>query len=233
MNNLSWIKGIKFLCFDVDGTLYRSVPDIWDAIQSQIYDLVAKKNNWSPKRTKQEFDRLYKKLGSSTKVLEFFHLDAKEFFNTTFAKLDFAKFIHHDKLLLQLINQLKKKYIVGILSNGGKESVTKKLSVLGLSPDQFSPFLTTYEYGALKPDPAPFLQAIEDAGVKPEESVYIGDKEETDILGASAVGMHTIMAWGKSEKADLSIPEIYDLEAYFLASTGMKGTVPYKPVTAI
>ena len=67
----------------------------------------------------------------------------------------------------------------------------------------------------MKPDPDPFLKALELARVSPDEAIYIGDKEETDILGAKAVGMKTIMVWGKSPEADLSIPTIYDLEKYF------------------
>lgn len=216
MKKPTWISQIKFLCFDVDGTLYRNVPEVWNAIQAQIHQFVAMSKNWSISKTKEEFERRYRELGSSTKVLESFGLEAKKFFTDAFVNIDFRKYIKPDKRLFNLINRLKKKYTVGILSNGGMDSVTRKLLAVGLNPKQFFPFLTTYEFGALKPDPATFLAVIEKAGVKPEEAVYIGDREETDVEGAHSVGMRAILVWRKSEKADLSIPTIYDLEKYFL-----------------
>lgn len=212
----TWIHSIKFLCFDVDGTLYRDVPAIWNAIQSDLYADIMEQKHWDKKRTEEEFQNAYKKLGSSTKVLEYFGMDGQKFFTSVFKDFDFSKYIFPDQSLLQLFKRLEKQYRVGLLSNGNRESVVKKLQAVGLVATLFNPFLTTYEFGALKPDPAPFLKVIEDARVKPDESVYIGDKEETDILGAKGVGMHTIFVWGKSEEADLSIETIYDLENLFL-----------------
>lgn len=211
-----WISQIKFLCFDVDGTLYRDVPEIWNAVQSKIYGQIMQKKHWDEERTAAEFRRSYERLGSSTKALESFGIDGQEFFTEVFKDVDFSKYVKRDQMLSELMNKLKARYKVGILSNGSSVAVLKKLSAIGLSVELFSPFLTTYEFGALKPDPAPFLRVIEDAQVRPEESAYIGDKEETDVLGAKAVGMHTIMVWGESSEADLSIPTIYDLEEIFL-----------------
>lgn len=212
-----WIHQVKFLCFDVDGTLYREVPEIWNAIQSKIYNRIMKQKHWDESRTASEFRRTYENLGSSTKVLESFGIDGQEFFTEAFEKFDFSKYVQQDKKLLRLINALKKQYRIGVLSNGNSAAVKKKLEAIGLSSEMFQPFLTTYEFGALKPDPAPFLKVIEEAGVRPEESVYIGDREETDILGAKAVGMRTIMVWSKSPEADLSVLTIYDIEKIFLS----------------
>lgn len=216
MRRPKWIQEIKFLCFDVDGTLYRDVPEIWNAIQSKIYDQIIQKKHWDEERTASEFRRSYEQLGSSTKVLESFGIDGQSFFTEVFKDVDFSKYIKRDQMLSELINRLKARYKVGILSNGNSVAVRKKLRAIGLSTELFSPFLTTYEFGTLKPDPATFLRVIEDAQVRPDESVYIGDKEETDILGAKAVGMRTIMVWGESREADLSIATIYDLEEIFL-----------------
>lgn len=214
--SLSWIPNIKFLCFDVDGTLYRTVPALWDAIKGKVLKKVMELRKNSKLEARKYVDERYKALGSSTKVLEELGIDAQDFFIRAFVSIDVNKYISPDKKLKILINKLRQKYIVGVLSNGDIKSVTRKLTAVDLSPKLFSPFIATYEFGAVKPDPAPFLKAIEEARVKPEESVYIGDREETDILGAKAVGMRAIMVWGKSKSADLSIPTIYDLETIFL-----------------
>ena len=219
-NKLNWIHQIKFLCFDVDGTLYRTVPALWDAIKGKILTKVMELRKISRLEAQKYVDDRFKILGSSTKVLAELGIDAQDFFIRAFSSVDIGKYISPDKKLETLINKLRRKYVVGVLSNGDITSVTRKLMAVGLSPKLFSPFVSTYEFGAVKPDPAPFLKAIEDAGVSPEESVYIGDREETDILGAKAVGMRTIMVWGKSKQADLSIKTIYDLKDIFLVYKG-------------
>lgn len=212
----TWTRQIKFLCFDVDGTLYRTVPALWDAIKGKILTKVMELRKCSAPEAQKYVDDRFKFLGSSTKVLQELGIDAQDFFIRAFASVDVSKYISPDERLKTLIENLRRKYIVGVVSNGDRNSVARKLTAVGLSPGQFWPFVSTYEFGALKPDPGPFLKAIEAAGVKPEESVYIGDREETDVLGAKAVGMKTIMVWGESRQADLSLPTIYDLEKVFL-----------------
>lgn len=216
MTKPTWITTIKFLCFDVDGTLYRNVPQVWDSIKLQAYREVMKEKKWDMEKTENEFGRLYKKLGSSTKVLEKLGINGQNFFINAFKKVNFRKIIKPNKDLREMINNLKRKYIVGILSNGNKDSVKRKLSAAGLNISMFCPSLTTYEFGILKPDPEPFLEVIKMAGVKPEQSVYIGDREETDILGARNVKMKTLIVGGKSKFADLSITDIRELKKYFI-----------------
>lgn len=212
----SWIHQIKFLCFDVDGTLFKNVESAWNAIQHQIYETVIRHRNLSLKEAEKYVHERYTTLGSSTKVLNELGVDGEEFFINAFEKLDLASFVEKDKQLIELISDLREKYKVGIVSNTHLSIAKKKLEAIGLSLDFFHPLITTYEFGSYKPDPAPFLKALELAKVTAEESVYIGDKEETDILGAKGVGMHTIFVWGKSEEADLSIETIYDLDKIFL-----------------
>jgi FMN phosphatase YigB (HAD superfamily) len=44
-------------------------------------------------------------------------------------------------------------------------------------------------FGAQKPAPRPFLRIAEDLGARPEEILVIGDREETDGMGAFNAGM--------------------------------------------
>ncbi len=46
-------------------------------------------------------------------------------------------------------------------------------------------------YVAGKPHPAIFQSALKSLGVDPEETLMVGDRLETDILGAGALGIHT------------------------------------------
>ncbi len=216
-NKLSWINQIKFLCFDVDGTLYRQVPAAWEAIQSQIYETVMEHRKCSPAEAQKYVRRRYQKLGSSTKILNELGIDGREFFNRAFMSIDLKKYVSPDLKITRLLKKLKLKYRLGIISNNSLQIVSKKLDAVGIPLNIFNPVVTTYELGVMKPDPDPFLKALELALVSPDEAVYIGDKEETDILGAKAVGMRTIMVWGESREADLSIPTIYNLKDIFLS----------------
>ncbi|MBI5356080.1 HAD family hydrolase [Candidatus Collierbacteria bacterium] len=214
-NKLSWINQIKFLCFDLDGTLFRNVEAAWNAIQQQIYKTVMRQRHLSLEEAENYVRQRYSVLGSSTKVLNELGIDGEEFFVKAFKKIELDKFISKDDEIIQLISNLKKKYKVGMISNTHRSIARKKLEAIGLSLKEFNPLITTYELDVYKPDPAPFLKALEIASCSPEESVYIGDSVETDIMGAKAVGMKTILVWGKSPEADLSIPTIYDLAKYF------------------
>lgn len=216
MKKSSWINQIKFLCFDVDGTLYRDVPAAWEAIQSQIYGVVMEHRKCSLAEAEKYIRRRYQKLGSSTKILNELGIDGQEFFNRAFSAIDLKQYVSPEPELLRLLKKLRSKYRLGIISNNSLPVVSKKLDAIGIPLNLFNPIVTTYELGVMKPDPDPFLKALELARVSPDEAVYIGDKEETDILGAKAVGMHTVMVWGQSREADISLPTIYDLEEIFL-----------------
>ena len=216
MKKLKWIKTIKFLCFDLDGTLFRQVPEAWSAIQSQIYKKVMEHRNFDLAGAEKYVNQRYAELGSSTKVLNELGIDGEEFFVEAFKKIELNKLVPKDKKIVDLITGLKKKYKVGMISNTHWSIAKKKLEALGLSLKTFNPLITTYELNTYKPDPAPFLKALEMAGTSPEESVYIGDSVENDIMGAKGVGMRAILVWSKSPEADLSLPTIYDLKKIFL-----------------
>src|SRR3990167_6840757 len=138
-NNPLWIQTITFICFDVDGTLYRDVPAVWEAIQGKIYDEIVEKKRWDRARTKREFTALYERLGSSTKVLNELGIDGQEFFTTVFEDVDLTTVIKKDVRLVDVVDRLRRRYRVGIVSNGTTIAITKKLEAVGLSPKQFDP----------------------------------------------------------------------------------------------
>jgi len=66
-----------------------------------------------------------------------------------------------------------------------------------------------------KPDPESFLLAASKLGLQASECVFVGDKPFTDIKGAKAAGMRTILLkrrdWGISERADFTISSLAEL----------------------
>jgi HAD superfamily hydrolase (TIGR01509 family) len=56
------------------------------------------------------------------------------------------------------------------------------------------------EVGARKPEPAIFLRALAELGVEPVDAMYVGDRLDTDVAGAGALGMTTVQAlWFRAD----------------------------------
>ena len=82
-------------------------------------------------------------------------------------------------------------YSLGVLSNLRRDMVQLCQS-LGLTP--YLDFcISAADAGAEKPHPPMFLAALEKASVNPDETVHVGDQYTSDVLGARAVGMHSIL----------------------------------------
>jgi len=71
------------------------------------------------------------------------------------------------------------------------------------------------EVGVAKPQPAIFLHALEQLEVEPFDAMFVGDRLETDVQGAAAVGMTTVQAlWFRADDTP-------GIEADFMAFTPM------------
>ncbi|MDJ1431083.1 HAD family hydrolase [Halostagnicola sp. A-GB9-2] len=83
---------------------------------------------------------------------------------------------------------------VGLITNGGEETQSKKLETLGLT-DAFDAavFVDPKNGVPPKPDSTPFELALSTLEVDPSETVHIGDNLHADIAGANAMGMDS--AW--------------------------------------
>jgi HAD superfamily hydrolase (TIGR01509 family) len=69
------------------------------------------------------------------------------------------------------------------------------------------------EVGRRKPHPAIFERALEELGVAAGQAVFVGDRLEADILGASRVGMKTVQAfWFRADDAPVEAEP--DFEAF-------------------
>jgi len=76
----------------------------------------------------------------------------------------------------------------GIISNGDSGSQREKIEKVGLA-GCFDPVLISGDIGVHKPDARVFEEACRLAGLEPRECLYVGDRPETDALGAHRAGM--------------------------------------------
>lgn len=92
---------------------------------------------------------------------------------------------------LEILEYLKPRYRMHIITNGFEEIQEKKLRTSGIA-SYFDQVINSEMAGVKKPDPQIFRLALERTGVLPQHSVMVGDNLEADILGARALGIHTI-----------------------------------------
>ena len=102
-----------------------------------------------------------------------------------------SEFNHLFDGALELLDYLKKKYTLHIITNGFEEVQNKKMINSKLD-DYFDQIITSESVGVKKPNAKVFNFALEIANAKKENSIMIGDSLEADILGALNVGLKAI-----------------------------------------
>lgn len=108
--------------------------------------------------------------------------DPSVWFDTYFEHYRAAWHLHDDTLpLLESLTQR-----TGIITNGDPAFQQRKLDQVGLS---FEHVVASGALGITKPDARIFHHAVSLYGVLPSEACYVGDRFETDALGAAAAGL--------------------------------------------
>ena len=91
--------------------------------------------------------------------------------------------------------------------------VEQALDAAGLR-EYFDVVIDSALVGVEKPDPRIFHAALDALNVRPEETLYVGDLYEIDVLGARAAGMEAVLLGSPEASSDPSCrtaPSIMDL----------------------
>ena len=92
---------------------------------------------------------------------------------------------------MELLEYLKPKYHLHLITNGFEEVQDTKLTLSGMKP-YFETLTVSEEVGVKKPNPEIFHYALRKANATTEESIVIGDEMAVDIDGARAAGIDQI-----------------------------------------
>ncbi|MCD1295375.1 HAD family hydrolase [Methanocella sp. CWC-04] len=95
------------------------------------------------------------------------------------------------------LDQLQRRYRLGIVSNAQEAFTIPELRLFGLDP-YFETIVLSSMVGAKKPNSRIFLQALKNLDIKPENAVFVGNDLKADIMGASKLGIKTIYLSDKS-----------------------------------
>ncbi|GHT15907.1 phosphoglycolate phosphatase [Bacteroidia bacterium] len=191
-------EDIDAVIFDFDGTLYNKKHFAVRLLCNNISDIL--------------LIRAERKTRAQLKGIDFFSAENfyKNFFEKMSAELknkytaDFLKKWYFKKYLMALTNTLRKYYKARIgaenlLENLAQRNikiavfsdyplVAERMSAIGLNVPKILLF-DAEEFGALKPSRRPFLEIAQALQTIPAKTLVIGDREDTDGIGAKSAGM--------------------------------------------
>jgi putative hydrolase of the HAD superfamily len=121
---------------------------------------------------------------------------------------EFMKYVRIDSAAKATLEQLHRKYKLGIVSNFAiPECVDKLLEKHGL-PKLFDVVVVSATVNKRKPSLEIFQKALEKIGVTAGNAVFVGDTADADIIGAKAAGMKTIFIERRVQKeAEQACPD--------------------------
>ena len=109
----------------------------------------------------------------------------------------------HIEGALDVLEYLKFRYPIVVISNGFSELQYHKIKNAGLAP-YIDKVILSDEVGVNKPHPAIFEFALDTVGVDPSAVVMVGDNIHTDITGAKNSNIDQLWFNPKRESVDVS-----------------------------
>ncbi|MBU2526336.1 MAG: YjjG family noncanonical pyrimidine nucleotidase [Bacteroidetes bacterium] len=201
------MKNITDVFFDLDHTLWD-----FDKNSRLAFDGIFNKRNIALsldvflrhyERINEHYWKIYREEKISSEDLRFHRL------KDTFEAMQFAwtpslidelseeylqELTSHHHLIdgaLDVLNYLKPKYKLHIITNGFDQVQSRKINGSGIKP-YFETITTSEMAGAKKPHATIFEYALGKAKTPAHQSVMIGDNLEADIDGALQFGMHAV-----------------------------------------
>ena len=219
------ITGIKAISFDGDGTLWdfekvmrhslRLVLEELEKMDPQAVDMLDVEN--MIKIRNRVAEKLKDKVTNLEEIrLEAFRQTLKDIGrpNDTLASRLNRLYLKHRfedielfKDVLPTFEALRKKFVLGLLSNGN--NYPERCGLGGV----FQFVIFSQDYGIEKPDPRIFRIALEKAGVSEKELLHVGDDLEIDIKGAIDVGINYVWLNRRKAKNILDLKIEYEISS--------------------
>jgi FMN phosphatase YigB (HAD superfamily) len=202
-------KDIEVIIWDMDGTLYRNTPGMWDGFLVEIVRKASEQLNVSSDEFAAALHDRYLELGSHTQVLDELGVDGRGLINEVIQQ-KLPSLIGRDERLVKMFAGLK-KYRHVIVTNADLESTEIKLGVLGLDLAVFERVFATFEMEFMKPDVRVYEEVLSWLGVDAGKCLVVGDRVETDLVPAKRLGMRTCLVCGESGEVDVCLESVYQI----------------------
>jgi putative hydrolase of the HAD superfamily len=106
-----------------------------------------------------------------------------------------------------VLNEIKENYQLLLLTNGSPHLQNTKLDKTPELVPYFKEIIISGDIGKGKPDPGMFLHALERLNLHKDEVIMVGDNLNTDILGASRMGIKTIWINRRGQTPHKVVPD--------------------------
>jgi putative hydrolase of the HAD superfamily len=185
---------IKAVVFDLDETLYDEFDFVRGGFKA-VAKYVKMEFGLDDKKTYSLLIKSFKKYGRGRTFDHVF--GNREFFNPDAVKKMVEVYRSHDVKLkpyeetIPLLKKLKKKYLIGIITDEQRELQEGKIKALGIK-DFFDLIVFTDDLKAEKPKKDSFEYLLKRLNLKGHEVVYVGDNPEKDFAGARALNIKTV-----------------------------------------
>lgn len=200
----------KWIFFDVDDTLYDQRETFYRAFRETfgkekefsegMIDQVYLRSMYY---NEQRFDEIQKGTWDSSQIIEYRILHACEDYGIPASPDQAVRFREHyieaqghlrlTPVMEGLLDLLKGKVGLGIITNGHYEHQLRKVQALDLTRwVGEGNILISGGLGWAKPDPEIFLEAQNRTGADPKDMIYVGDSYERDVVGAKKAGWTAI-----------------------------------------
>ncbi len=212
---------VKSVLFDLDGTLLNRDASVEQFIAVQYDRLTAHlshipKINYVTKFIKLDCrghvwkDKVYQALVTEFEIEGISWQALLDDYETQF---QFHCVPFHS--LVEMLNLLKQQgYLLGVVTNGFGKFQTRSIEGLGIQ-NYFDVILISEVEQVRKPQLEIFQRAMNRLGVSAQDSVFVGDHPEADILGAKRANMRTIWKrtsyWTEAKEADAIIDELHEI----------------------
>lgn len=110
---------------------------------------------------------------------------------------NFPKCFSIDQNTIHFLNQIKKQFKVGIITNGSTQRQKAKIFNTNLNR-YFETIIISEEVGFSKPDKRIFELALNKLNAQPENTLFVGDDLEKDIAGPQNVNIKGV--WFNPQK---------------------------------
>jgi putative hydrolase of the HAD superfamily len=213
----------KLVIFDLDGTLLDRDESVKQFIAVQYDRLNSHLNHISRTEYAVRFieldchghvwkDKVYQQLVTEFKITTITWQALLNDYETQF-QFHCVPFIG----LIEMLDTLQQRgYRLGIITNGRGEFQAKAISGLGIQA-YFEAILISETEQVRKPAAEIFNRAIAQLGGTAQNSIFVGDNPEADILGAKNANLRTIwkrnLFWQEAAGADATIDELMEIPA--------------------
>lgn len=215
---------MKAFLFDVDDTLYDQVQPFFYALTDIGIDISEKDRNSLFARSRKYSDEVFEASAHGEITMAEMYIyrikraldDFGIMISDKEALLFQAHYQTHQKNIQlsdemrRMLEDVKGKVMLGIITNGPSEHQREKIQSLGLYRwiDEKN-IIVSGDLDITKPDPEIFAYAISGMNIKAEDCIFVGDSYENDVIGAARAGMKTVWFNRRGKKTDADIKPDY------------------------